>query len=139
LLGSTDLISIRTRASTNRSFDRVEALKLAAEDQFRDTEERLQAELEETERKLTEMQSLRQDGELTVLTSEQQDEVQRFVDRKLQIRGDLRLVQHDLSREIEALGMRLKFINIVLVPMLIIIAALVFGQIRRRRRERGGQ
>jgi ABC-type uncharacterized transport system involved in gliding motility auxiliary subunit len=139
LLGSTDLISIRTRASTNRSFDRVDALKLAAEAQFRDTEEGLQAELEETERKLTEMQSLRQDGELTVLTSEQQDEVQRFVDRKLQIRGDLRLVQHDLSREIEALGMRLKFINIVLVPMLIIIAALVFGQIRRRRRERGGQ
>ena len=139
LLGSTDLISIRTRASTNRPFDRVEALKLAAEDQFRDTEERLQAELEETERKLTEMQSLRQDGELTVLTSEQQDEVQRFVDRKLQIRGDLRLVQHDLSREIEALGMRLKFINIVLVPILIIIAALVFGQIRRRRWERGGQ
>jgi len=139
LLGSTDLISIRTRASTNRPFDRVEALKLAAEAEFRDTEERLQAELEDTERKLTEMQSLRQDGELTVLTSEQQGEVQRFVDRKLQIRGELRLVQHDLSREIEALGMRLKFINIVLVPILIIIAALVFGQIRRRRRERGGR
>ena len=135
LLGSTDLISIRTRASTNRPFDRVEALKLVAEAQFRDTEEGLQAELEETERKLTEMQSLRQDGELTVLTSGQQEEVQRFVDRKLQIRSELRQVQHDLSREIEALGMRLKFINIVLVPVLIIIAALVFGQMRRRRQE----
>lgn len=139
LLGSSDLISIRTRASTNQPFDLVVALKLAAEAQFRDTEERLQAELEETERKLTEMQSLRQDSELTVLTSEQQDEVQRFVDRKLQIRGELRQVQHDLSRHIEALGMRLKFINIVLVPVLIIIAALVFGQIRRRRQQRGGQ
>ena len=139
LLGSTDLISIRTRASTNRPFDRVEALKLQAEAQFRDTEEALQAELEETERKLTEMQSLRQDGELTVLTSGQQEEVQRFVDRKLQIRSELRQVQHDLSREIEALGMRLKFINIVLVPVLIIIAALVFGQMRRRRQESGSR
>jgi len=139
LLGSTDLIGIRARASTNRQFDRVQALKLSAEARFRDTEERLQAELEETERTLTEMQSVRQDGELTVLTSQQQEEVQRFVDRKLQIRAELRQVQHDLSRDIEALGMRLKFINIVLVPVLIVIAALVFGQIRRRRRERGGQ
>jgi len=136
LLGSSDLIGIRTRASTTRPFDRVEALKLSAEARFRDTEQRLQAELEETERKLTEMQSLRQDGELTVLTAEQEDEVQRFVDRKLQIRSELRQVQHDLSRDIELLGMRLKFINIVLVPMLIVVAALVFGQLRRRRRER---
>ena len=138
LLGSTDLIGIRARASTNRQFDRVQALKLSAEARFRDTEERLQAELEETERTLTEMQSVRQDGELTVLTSQQQEEVQRFVDRKLQIRAELRQVQHDLSRDIEALGMRLKFINIVLVPVLIVIVALVFGQLRRRRRERGG-
>jgi len=137
LLGSSDLIGIRARASTNRPFDRVVALKLVAEGRFRDTEERLQAELEETELTLTEMQSARHDGELTVLTAAQQEEVQRFVDRKLQIRSQLRQVQHDLSREIETLGMRLKVINIVLVPVLIVIAALFFGQLRRRRQERG--
>ena len=136
LLGSSDLIGIRARASINPSFGRVDALRLSAEARFRDTEERLQGELEETERTLSEMQSARQDGELTVLTAEQQAEVQRFVDRKLQIRSELRQVQHDLSRDIEALGMRLKFINIVLMPVLIIIAALVFGQVRRRRRQR---
>ena len=139
LLGSSDLIGIRTRASTVQPFGVVDALRLSAEAQFRDTEERLQAELEETERKLTQMQSLRQDGELTVLTADQQNEVQRFVDRKLQIRAELRQVQHDLSSDIEALGMRLKFINIVLVPVLIIIAAMVFGQMRRRRNERNGK
>ena len=135
LLGSSDLIGIRTRAATNQPFDRVDALRLSAEAEFRDTEERLQAELDETERTLSEMQSVRNDGELTVLTAEQQEEVQRFVDRKLQIRSELRQVQHNLSRDIEALGMRLKFINIVLVPVLIIIAALVFGHLRRRRRQ----
>ena len=136
LLGSSDLIGVRARTSSNRSFERVDALKLSAEAQFRDTEEQLQAELKETERKLTEMQSARQDGESTVLTSEQQLEVQRFVDQKSRIRVELREVQHDLSRDIEALGMRLKFINIVLVPLLIIFAALVFRQVRRRRREK---
>ena len=134
MLGSHDLIGIRARASTSRPFDRVDALRLAAEAQFRDTEERLQGELAETERTLTEMQSARQDGELTVLNTEQQDELQRFLDRKLEIRSELRQVQHDLTREIRALGMRLKFINIVLVPLLIILFALVFGQYRRNRR-----
>lgn len=137
LLGSSDLIKIRTRASSTRPFDRVDALKRSAEAQFSDTEQRLQAELEETERKLTQMQSARQDGELTVLTPEQQDEVQRFVDRKLQIRSELREVQRNLTSDIEALGMRLKFINIVLVPLLIVFAGLWFGHMRRKRRERG--
>lgn len=138
LLGSSDLIGIRTRAGTVQPFGVVEELRLSAEAQFRDTEQRLQAELADTERKLTEMQSARQDSELTVLTADQQEEVQRFVDRKLQIRAELRQVQHNLSRDIEALGKRLKFINIVLVPVLIIIVAMVFGR-RRRRRERGGK
>ncbi len=135
LVGSSDLIGIRARAATNRPFDRVDALRLSADAQFRDTEESLQAELQETERKLSDMQSSRSDNELTVLTSDQQDEVQRFIDRKLQIRSELRQVQHDLSRDIEALGMRLKFINIVLMPVLIILVALAFGRARRRRRE----
>jgi len=135
MLGSNDLIAIRARGSTSRPFERVDTLRLAAEAQFRDTEERLQAELAETERTLTEMQSVRQDGELTVLNTEQQDALQRFLDRKLEIRSELRQVQHDLTRDIEALGMRLKFINIVLMPLMIIIVALVFGQYRRKRRE----
>ena len=137
LLGSSDLIGIRARANTSRPFDRVDALRLSAEAQFRDTEKRLQTELAETERKLSEIQTARQDGELTVLNAEQQDELQRFLDRKLAIRSELRQVQHDLTEEIEALGMRLKFINIVLVPVLISIVAVLFGQYRRKRREEG--
>ncbi len=139
LLGSQDLIGIRARGNSNRSFKRVDALRLSAESQFRETEQRLQQELDETERTLTEMQAARDDNELTVLNAEQQVELQRFLDRKLKIRTELRQVQHDLSRGIEALGMRLKFINIVLVPVLTVIAALVFGQRRRKQRERGGQ
>ncbi len=136
LLGSSDLIGIRARISTNRPFDRVDALKLIAESEFRETEERLQLELQETEATLGEMQSARQDGQLTVLNVEQQQELQRFLDRKMHIRSELRQVQHDLSRDIEALGMRLKFINIVLVPLLIIVVALWFGHHKRKRRQR---
>ncbi len=132
LLGDVDLISIRTRASSSRPFERVDALQLAAEQSYRATEERLQQELAETEARLTELQSARGEEDLLVLTDEQQEEVQRFMDRKLGIRKDLRQVRHDLQRDINSLGTRLKLFNIVLVPVLVILVALFLGWRRRQ-------
>lgn len=132
LLGNRDLISIRTRASSVRPFDRVNALQLEAENEYRSTEERLQQELADTERKLTELQAARDGDDLMVLTDEQQVEVQRFVDRKLEIRRDLRQVQHDLQGDIDKLGTRLKIVNIALVPLLVLVIAALYG-VRRRR------
>lgn len=137
LLGNSDLISIRTRASSGRPFERVERLQAEAERRYRSTEERLQQELAETERKLTELQAARGDDNLLVLSPEQQQEVQRFMDRKLQIRRDLRQVQHDLQRDIDGLGTRLKVFNIVLVPLLVIAIAVMYGWRRRQRRAAG--
>jgi ABC-type uncharacterized transport system involved in gliding motility auxiliary subunit len=134
--GNRNLISIRTRAVSGRPFDRVDELRLAAERSYRSTEERLQLELTETERKLTELQAGREDGDLRVLSEEQQQEVQRFMDRKLEIRGELRQVQHNLRRDIDSLGTGLKLVNIVLVPLLVMVGAALFAVRRRKRQDR---
>jgi ABC-type uncharacterized transport system involved in gliding motility auxiliary subunit len=134
MLGNRNLISIRTRAVSGRPFDRVDELRLAAERSYRSTEERLQLELTETERKLTDLQAGREDGDLRVLSEEQQQEVQRFMDRKLEIRGELRQVQHNLRRDIDSLGTGLKLVNIVLVPLLVMVGAALFA-VRRRKRQ----
>jgi ABC-type uncharacterized transport system involved in gliding motility auxiliary subunit len=68
-----------------------------------------------------------------VISEEQQLEVQRFMDRKLEIRRELRQVQHDLQRDIDRLGTRLKLLNIALMPALVMIVALVYGARRRKR------
>ena len=132
MLGNQDLISIRTRASSNRPFERVEALQANAEMQYRETEQGLQEELTETERRLTELQAARAGDDLLVLSTEQQEEIDRFVDRKLEIRQELRQVQHDLRSDIEKLGTRLKLVNIALIPALVMIVALVFAYRRKR-------
>jgi len=135
MLGNQDLISIRTRASSGRPFDRVSDLRVEAERNYRATEERLQRELAEAERKLTELQAARGDGDLLVLSDEQQEEVQRFMDRRLEIRKELRQVQHDLQRDIDRLGTRLKLVNIALVPALVMVVALIYAARRRRRQQ----
>jgi ABC-type uncharacterized transport system involved in gliding motility auxiliary subunit len=136
MMGNRDLISIRTRANSARAFGRVDELRVAAERSYRATEERLQMELDETERRLNELQAAKGEGELMVISDEQQAEVQRFVDRRLEIRKELRQVQHDLQRDIESLGTRLKVLNIALVPVLVLVAALLYDVRRRRRQDR---
>ncbi len=139
LLGTDDLISIRTRATSARPFDRVEEIRLEAEGQYRATEERLNAELAETERILADMQAGRGDGDLGILDEEQADEIQRFLDQRTEIRQELRDVQHELNKDIEALGKRLTLLNILLVPTAVVILALLAGQVRRRRRQEARQ
>jgi ABC-type uncharacterized transport system involved in gliding motility auxiliary subunit len=137
LLGSADLISIRTRNTSARPFARVEQLRLEAESQFLATEERLNAELAETERTLSEMQAARSGDDLAVLNADQQQEIDRFIQQRIEIRSELRQVRLQLDREINALGTRLKVLNIVLVPALVVLVALLLGRARRRRAERG--
>ncbi len=125
LTGSSDLIGVRGRASFVRPFERVEALRRDAALRFRDTEQQLQQELEETEQRLTELQSSRADADnLLILSDEQREEIERFQERKLEIRQELRRVRRELDKDIEQLGTLLKIINIALVPLLIILFAL---------------
>lgn len=132
LSGSAALIGIRSRASFSRPFTTVEALQRDADARFRQTEQRLQAELAETESTLAELQAARDDDSL-LMSPEQQAEIQRFLDQQVRIRGELRAVQRDLDRSIEMLGTTLKVINIGLVPVVLTLLALAVVAIRRRR------
>ncbi len=132
LVGSADLIAVRSRASFTRPFSRVDALRASAEAEYRETEQRLQSELAETERRLQELQSTREDASNVLLSPEQQAEIDRFIDQRATIRTDLRAVQRNLDRRIERLGTLLKAINIGLVPLLL-TAFLLIAVWRRNR------
>lgn len=132
LLGNADLISVRSRATGIRPFTLVESLRREAERNLLATEQRLEAELEEAERRLTELQQARGDTDLSVLTPEQEAELDRFMDQRIEIRQRLRQVRRDLDRDIEALGTRVKAVNIALMPVLVTILALVLAWRRKR-------
>ena len=140
LAGNNDLISVRGRASFLRPFERVDALRAAAEDRFRSEQRELEHQLSATEAKLQTLQAKRTDpaagspAPSVILSAEQEREVQRFQKEKLRIRKELRDVQLGLDRDIRSLGSRLKLVNIVLVPAAFAaLALLVAGTARRRR------
>ncbi|MEE4638644.1 MAG: Gldg family protein [Wenzhouxiangella sp.] len=141
LLGNADLISIRSRATSSRPFTLVDELRRSAEQSLRATEQRLENELAEAERRINELQQARGDADLSVLTAEQEAEIDRFMARRLEIRQQLRQVRRDLDRDIEALGTRVKAVNIALMPLLVTVFALFLAWRRRAafRRSRTGR
>jgi ABC-type uncharacterized transport system involved in gliding motility auxiliary subunit len=134
LSGSAALVGLRSRATYTRPFTRVEELRRRADLEFRATEDRLEAELTQTEQRLGELQAARNDGGSSLIMSpEQQAEIQRFLDEQIRIRQELRSVRRNLDADIDRLGTWLKVINIALVPVLLTIAALGVVVVRRRK------
>jgi ABC-type uncharacterized transport system involved in gliding motility auxiliary subunit len=133
LAGSADLISVRGRASFARPFDRVEKLRHVADDQFRAKEQELEKQLRDTEEKLTALQSKRNDKSATILSPDQEKELDNFQDEKLRIRKELRAVRAGLDKDIKGLGNELKLTNIVAAPVCFALAALLFTLWRRRK------
>ncbi|WP_116808606.1 GldG family protein [Steroidobacter cummioxidans] len=139
LAGSADLISVRGRQSFFRPFTKVDELRRQAGDQLRAKEKELDQELKETEQKLSALEAGRGGAQAAMsLSAEQEAELERFQHERVRIRKELRDTRRSLDVEIEALGTRLKVINIALVPALLALGA-IFLEIVRRRRLRAGR
>ncbi len=138
LTGNSDLIGIRGRAVAVRPFTTVEMLEREANARFLATQQQLREELQETERKVNELQRSRDDKNALILSPEQRAELERFQQRKLAIRKELRQVQRNLNENIERLGAVLKFVNIILMPLLLSALVLLVVWLRTRRRQREG-
>lgn len=139
LAGSAELISVRGRQSFFRPFTKVDELRRQASDQLRAKEKELDQELKDTEQKLTALEAGRGGNQASLsLSPEQEAELERFQQERVRIRKELRDTRRSLDVEIEALGTRLKAINIALVPLLLALGA-IFLEITRRRRLRAGR
>ena len=102
LIGSNDLISLRTRATNNRPFVVVQKLQAKAQAEFQQRYEALKQQETDTE---TRLHALEQGGSAngqptsaTSLTPEQQSEIENFKRELTQTRTELRDVQHNLRR-----------------------------------------
>lgn len=129
--GSDALISIRSRGTFSRSFNKVDELNVIAEQKFRDQEQILQQQLEETEQQLLQLQNQQIDGGALVISPQQQLAIDEFMQKKITIRKSLRDVRHQLDKDIESLGNWLKLINIALAPLFLVLLLVLLRGIFR--------
>jgi ABC-type uncharacterized transport system involved in gliding motility auxiliary subunit len=133
LSGSDNLIGMRSRAVYTRPFTKVAELREYADARFRLRRDELEGELTITNQRLGALQTALAD-EPQLIDQNQQIEINRFVAQRLRIRKDLRQIQRNLNQDIEALGTRLKLINILLMPMLVATVGIALALYRRQRK-----
>lgn len=133
MAGSADLINVRSRGKRDRSFDRVRALERAAQERWRSEEERLQRELDETVRRLEALRSEKDQSQRVILSLEQKQEIARFRRKQAEVEAELKKVRRNLREGIERLGYWVKAINILLMPLAVAAAGLLFWLNRRRK------
>ncbi len=127
LVGNDDLIEVRTRPTSDRPFDRIDGVRRRAEVRYQAKEKKLQLDLDGLEQKLSKLQPITATGQAQSLSREQQAQLLEFQQQKLRTRKQLRDVQHQLNADIEAIGVRVKVVNILAVPGLVLLAVLLLA------------
>lgn len=122
--GSEVLLNLRGRGISKRPFVVVDALRRDAEAKYLSEEKVLQDELSALELRIAELEGQKPE-EGVVLSSELEAEIEKFRAQMLETRKALREVKRGLRAEIVGLGKWLAFLNIALIPLLIILLVLV--------------
>jgi ABC-type uncharacterized transport system involved in gliding motility auxiliary subunit len=133
LSGSDAMISLRSRGESQRPFELVEDIRRQADAQFRASEQALTERLQATEARLRALRQGSGTGQ-AIITPEQRAEIDAAREQIAATRRELRAVQLELRRDIEALETWLRIFNIVAVPLLLTILAIAIGVLRARRR-----
>ena len=131
--GREELIGVRSRGASDRPFTVVNELEAEATKKWQAREAAFQEELQQTQQRLSALQKEKKGGERFILSKEQQDEIVKLRKSQAETRKQLKNVRKELTSDIDSLGLRLKIINIALVPVLVVLFGLLRGYLRRKR------
>ncbi len=137
LTGGSELLSIRARGKYSRPFDRVEELRKEAERKFRDKEQGLMEKERQIAEEIRQLQSEKDPNDPAAQVFLSPEQVERLEEAQVaqrETRKELREVRLNLDREIEALGLSLKALNILGMPLLVTLFACGLGFWRMMRR-----
>jgi ABC-type uncharacterized transport system involved in gliding motility auxiliary subunit len=141
--GSDALVTLRSRAPSQRRMELVEKMERDAQRRIESRQQELEADLQETQARLEQLQAHGRgsgffSGDLGAeLTPEEQTEVDRFRARESEIRTELRGLVRDLRSDIDRLQALVVFINVWLAPLLIAAVGLFLFWRRQRRGSAG--
>ena len=119
MAGDSNLIEVRSRATLSRPFTVVQKMQAQAEASYRSKIKELEDGLQETQKRLNELQSKKEKGQRFILSPEQQQEVERFKKQEAGSKKELKEVRRNLRQDIDALENWVKVLNIFGMPVVV--------------------
>ncbi len=134
MTGDNNLIAVRSRATLNRPFTRVKEMEADANKKFQSEIKRLEDSAAEAQRKVNELQAQKKDQDQRfILSPEQRLELEKLRKEEADTRKRLKQVQKDLRKEVVSLQTRLKWVNILAVPLAVTATGVVIAIINRKK------
>ena len=134
LTGDNNLIAVRSRAETGRPFTRVRAMQAEAEQKFQAEIKRLEDAANDAQRKIKELQAQKKDrSQQFILSPEQRSELENLRREEAETRQRLKQVQKNLRKEIVSLETRLRWINILAMPLAVTATGIVIAIVKRKK------
>jgi ABC-type uncharacterized transport system involved in gliding motility auxiliary subunit len=133
LTGDNNLITVRSRATQKRPFEKVKQMEAAANEKFRSQIKRLEESAAEAQRKVNELQQQKKGDQRFVLSPEQQKELLNLRKEEAETRKNLKQVQKDFRKEVVSLQTRLKWINVLAIPFAVAGSGIVMAAVKRRK------
>ncbi|MGW8183702.1 MAG: GldG family protein [Burkholderiales bacterium] len=131
--GDDALISLRSRAAFSRPLTVVREMEAQAQQQYLGKIKELEDSLNQTQEKLQSLQKGRGSAAATILTAEQQAELDNFRKKAVETRLELKELRKNLRLDTDRLELWSKAVNIALIPLLVALAGLILALARRRR------
>jgi ABC-type uncharacterized transport system involved in gliding motility auxiliary subunit len=134
MAGDANLISLRSRAAFTRPLTVIREMENRAQQSYLGKIKELEDSLNQTQEKIQALQKGKPGAtQATILTAEQQAEIENFRKRAVETRRDLKELRKNLRVETDQLELWTKVINIGSVPVLVTLAGLLLALMHRRR------
>jgi ABC-type uncharacterized transport system involved in gliding motility auxiliary subunit len=134
MTGDNNLIAVRSRAALARPFTRIKEMEAAANEKFQSEIKRLEDSAAEAQRKINELQAQKKDkDQRLILSPEQRTELEKLRKEEAETRQHLKQVQKDLRKEVVSLQNRIKWINILAVPLAVAATGVLIAVVNRRK------
>ena len=134
MAGDSNLIGVRSRASLSRPFTLVKKIEAEAQARGQAKVQELQQSLNDTQRRLNQLQQQKTDkDQRLILSTEQQKEIEDFRNKQAEVGRELRQAQKDLRKEVVSLETRLTWLNILTMPLAVTMAGVGIAVVKRKK------
>jgi len=134
LAGDQRMISVRSRASTRRPFTLLNQMQAKADARMVERLKTLEEQEQEVGRKLQEALKVQDDGAIVLdQAAIDQGSIEKLRQEQITARRDIRELRKELKREKDGVVNMIKFLNIALMPLVVIIVGLsLYGKRQNR-------
>jgi ABC-type uncharacterized transport system involved in gliding motility auxiliary subunit len=133
MAGDSNLIAVRSRASLNRPFTVVRQMEEKAQDSYRSQIRQLEESAQETQQRLSELQSAKSTDQRFVLSPEQQEQLTRLRQKEAEVNRELKDVRRRLRQDVDSLQNWIKALNIAAMPLAVTLTGILAAVYKRKK------